>query len=211
MQDHSRTPARALKSLTKIGAAFVVALGLALGAAAPALAHDELIDTRLEVDSSTGELNAIDLIFSNKIMNVGTEIIVTDEDGTSVVSGAPEISGPSVRQALEAPLPVGAYQAVWRVVSSDGHPIQGSTYFEVLESGNAELFALGEDDPRFSKNNHENEGSAAEQPENDATDTDAAQGSGSLPVGGWIAIAAVLVVGVGAGLFFAMRKRTHGN
>lgn len=211
MHDRSRTPARALKWFTRIGAATLAALGLALGVASPALAHDELLNTGFEYHNSTGEFDALTLLFSNSIMEVGTEILVTDQNGASVASGAPELSGPSVRQALNAPLTVGAYQAVWRVVSSDGHPIQGSTFFEVTDEGKAEFIALGADDPRFSKNTNEDEGSATEQPTLDATQTDEEQSSGSFPVGGWIAVAAILVLGVGAGLFFATRKRTQGN
>ena len=64
--------------------------------------------------------------FSNDIMDVGTEIVVTDEAGKNVASGEPEVTGPNVRQPLDAPLAAGSYQATWRVVSSDGHPIEGN-------------------------------------------------------------------------------------
>ncbi len=213
MQHSTRTPIRAVQRIAALGVATLAAIGLTLGAASPALAHDELINTSLEFNNTTGEVSALNLTFSNSIMAVGTEIIVTDEAGTNVSSAEPELSGPTVRQAFDAPLAAGAYQAVWRVVSSDGHPIQGASYFEVAEDGSAELSAIGEDDPRFAEDEHADDGhadsgTASAQAGTETTNTGDAQSEGSsFPVIGWVAIAAVLVLGVGGAVSLSARKR----
>lgn len=189
-----------LQKLAALGAATLAALGLTVGAASPALAHDELINTALEVDSATGELNALAFVFSNDIMQIGTEIIVTDAADKNVATAAPEVSGPNVRQPLDAPLAAGAYNAVWRVVSSDGHPIEGGFVIEVAEDGGAEITATSENDPRFADESEATEGETGEL-------TTAAREQSSFPAGGWIALAAVVVVGVGTIAVFASRGR----
>ena len=209
---------RAVQRIAALGVATMAAIGLTLGAASPVLAHDELIDTAFELDSKTGELVAINLTFNNNIMNLGTEFIVTDTDKNNVSSAEPEISGPKVRQAVDAPLAVGAYQAVWRVVSSDGHPIQGASYFEVAEDGSAELTAIGEDDPRFAEGEHADDEHVGDEHAEHGTESanagaattnaeDVQRGSSAVPVWVWISLVAVLVLGGGGAAMFSSRKR----
>lgn len=209
MQDHTRTPSRALRRIATLGATALAAIGLTLGAASPALAHDELTGQSFTADAD-GTTTGIVLSFSNNIMEVGTEILIEDPDLTDVTEGAPQISGRNVTQAITGPLPKGgAYRVTWRVVSSDGHPIQGIYFFEIAENGSAEITATGETDPRFAETA---EGSEPE-PHHAAESTSEApaetneRGDSSFPAGGWIALAAVLALGIGAGLFLAWRKR----
>lgn len=211
MQHHTHTHARAFQKFAALGVACIAALGLTLGAASPALAHDELLDTGLEFDSATDELNAISLVFSNDIMPVGTEIIVTDGADTNVSSAEPEISGPTVRQALDAPLAVGGYEAVWRVVSSDGHPIQGAFNFQVAEDGTAEIVAEEEIAAEEEEHSHaaDEEDAHAADVSDDTTDmVIATREDSSFPVGGWIALAVVIVVGAGAFIALSKRKKS---
>lgn len=192
-----------LQRLAAIGAATLAAIGLTLAAATPALAHDELIDKGLEVDAATGDLTAINLVFSNDIMPVGTEILVTDDTGADAASADPEISGPNVRQGLDAPLAAGTYRAVWRVVSSDGHPISGEFGFTVEENGGASNSAIIETDPRFAD---DPEGETGESADTSAP-ADAARADSSFPIGGWIALGAVLIVGLGSVAYLTSRGR----
>lgn len=207
MNTNITAPRRALTSIAALGVAALAAIGLTLASASPALAHDELIDSGLEFEGSTGELSAVNLSFSNDIMDVGTEIIVTDEGGADVSSAEPEVSGPTVRQALDAPLPAGAYQVAWRVVSSDGHPIQGGFVFEVAADGSAEITADIEDDPRFADEGEDGEAEHSHEDghSHDEAAADEQQGSG-LPVGAWVAIGAAVVVAIGAGAVLATSR-----
>lgn len=210
MQGTTRTRSRAVQRIAALGVATLASFGLVLGAASPALAHDELLDTTLEFDSTTQELSAITLTFSNNIMEVGTEIVVTDEAGGTVSTAAPEVSGPSVKQPLDAPLTAGSYQTVWRVVSSDGHPIQGVSAFEVNADGSAALTEVAEEAAHEEEHEHSAEEAEAEHDHADAVTTqanDTQDGSDSFPVAGWIAIAVALVLVIGGGAFAVARKR----
>lgn len=206
MKEQTRAPHGAVRRIASLGVAVLAAIGLTLGAAAPALAHDELTG-RTFTNGTDGAVDGVVLSFSNDIMSVGTEIVVTDAAGNSVTKDAPEVVGRDVTQALVTPLKTGAneeYHVIWRVVSSDGHPIQGEYYFAVNESGVAEVTAYTEPDPRVEGE----EGEAHEHAEDEVATTDsAAAEQSSFPVGGWIAIGAVVVLGAAAAVLFATKKR----
>src|SRR5690606_33864819 len=83
-------------------AACGIAIAAVFAAAAPAVAHDELIDTRL-VTAESGEVTAFTLTYSNEIVKIGTEVHVTDAQGADVSQGEPEVSGRDVTQQLVTP------------------------------------------------------------------------------------------------------------
>ncbi|QIK62399.1 hypothetical protein G7068_03610 [Leucobacter viscericola] len=136
------------RRLTTLATAGLIAGAAALGVASPAFAHDELISTNLITNESDGTLESFKISFSNSIIEVGTEIVATAADGSSVTDGAPVISGPDVTQPLKKDLAPGEYSAAWRVVSSDGHPIEGEFKFTVEKDGKPGD-AIIEPDPRF--------------------------------------------------------------
>lgn len=154
---HTRTrpSARPSARLAALAVTAFAAMGLSLGSAAPALAHDELVGSSVEVDVATGAANAITLSFNNDIMDVGTEILVTGPGGSDATDGAPIVAGRDVRQPLAAPLAAGDYDVVWRVVSSDGHPIQGAFALLVSETGEGTLSEAG--DPGEEEHEHGDE------------------------------------------------------
>lgn len=123
----------------------LAAIGLAtaalFGAATPAQAHDQLIDSVIE-QSDSGEATALRLTYNNNVLDVGTEVLITDVNGTDVTKGAPKVSGRDVTTALDAPLSDGSYRAVWRVVSSDGHPIDGGFSFDITDGEASPLRTL---------------------------------------------------------------------
>ena len=191
--------------VTRLSAVALIAGAATFGVAAPALAHDELIGTDLVADSADGSLDSIRLSFSNSIIETGIEMVVTGPDGTNAVDGAPTIAGPDVTQPLIADLPAGTYDAAWRVVSSDGHPIEGAFTFSVAADGSADAsdLAVVEDDPRLAE-----DGSDGEHAEGEAADHEHAEGEehtdgaadaeGGMPVGGVIAISVAAVAAAGA-------------
>lgn len=128
----------------RVAGAFA-ALGLIaaalFGSAAPASAHDQLIDSVVE-ESGAGEATALRLTFSNNVLEVGTEMLVTDEAGNDATGGSAQVSGRDVTVPLNAPLPDGSYRAVWRVVSSDGHPIDGGFSFDISDGAASPLRTL---------------------------------------------------------------------
>jgi methionine-rich copper-binding protein CopC len=118
--------------------AMLLWLALALAVARPAAAHDELISSTPEngavLDTQPGEVT---LTFSATVMDIGATTQVLDGEGADWAAGAPVLSGSQVSIPLRDGMPDGAYQLGWRVVSSDGHPIEGTLKFSVAAGGPA--------------------------------------------------------------------------
>lgn len=218
MHTNTRAP-RALGRVAAIGATALAALGLTLTAASPALAHDELVGQSFTADEQ-GATDALVLHYNNDIMDVGTEIIVVDGLGADATAGAPQVAGRDVTQPLQAPLEPGGYEVAWRVVSSDGHPIQGELHFEVGDDGSAAIVdapaehAHDEDGHDEDQHSHETDEGASGGAEAAADETAANgeapaedEGGSGMPIGAWIAIGIALAVALGVGPFAAKRAR----
>jgi len=98
----------------------------------PASAHSALTSsTPADGAVVTEPLERIDLTFSEAPLaglDAGLRIQVTDADGTDVSTGDVTVSGMTMGKAVD--LENGAYTVLWRYVSPDGHPIDGSYGFE---------------------------------------------------------------------------------
>nr|WP_154921143.1 copper resistance CopC family protein [Microbacterium testaceum] len=130
----SQTPRR--RTLPAVLTTVLLAAAALLVTALPAAAHDELIGTDPASDAVLETLpEQITLSYSADVLtDAGATVIeVTDAAGTSLTDGAPEVSGSEVTQALAGPAS-GTVTVQWRVVSSDGHPIDGEFAFSVPES-----------------------------------------------------------------------------
>ena len=202
-----------------LGLAALAALGLSLGVASPALAHDELVDRSI-VATDDGRVDGIRLSFSNSIIEVGTEIVVTSADGADITDGTPEVSGPDVVQPLAADLPEGDYDVAWRVVSSDGHPIDGAFVLRVTEPSawQAEEAVIVEPDARIDEGAEGGSAEGADGADHNSADHDHGTGSASDEPGGLstgaiaaISIGAVLVAGGAlAAVLIGQRRRAEG-
>lgn len=96
-----------------------------------AVAHDELISSDPGAGDTLDEApDELVLTFSGQIAEVGAQLQVTGGDGAEVVDGDPEVRGTDLVQPLSDVGP-GDYEVIWRVTSSDGHPISGSFAFTV--------------------------------------------------------------------------------
>lgn len=130
----SQTPRR--RTLPAVLTTVLLAAAALLVPALPAAAHDELTGTDPASDAVLETLpEQITLSYSADVLtDAGATVIeVTDAAGTSLTDGAPEVSGSEVTQALAGPAS-GTVTVQWRVVSSDGHPIDGEFAFSVPES-----------------------------------------------------------------------------
>ena len=196
--------------VTRLSAAALIAGAATFAVAAPAMAHDELIGTELVADTADGSLDSIRLSFSNSIIETGIEMVVTGPDGADVVDGAPSIAGPDVTQPLIDDLPAGTYDAAWRVVSSDGHPIEGAFTFSVAADGSADTAQIAAAEEGAEEDHAEGEAAYHEHAEDEAADhehtegeehADGASDAGSeegMPVGAVIAISVAAVAAAGA-------------
>lgn len=102
------------------------------GVAAPASAHDVLLDSSPQ-DGETVDraLEAITLTFNNEVQDLGSQLVLTDGEGTVVAEEEGAAQGTLVAFEFDEPLANGDYTVAWRVVSSDSHPIEGDLAFTV--------------------------------------------------------------------------------
>jgi methionine-rich copper-binding protein CopC len=117
-----------------VAAAFAaLALSLAgLALATPAWAHDELTGSDPSAGSTLAASPAqLVLTFSAVISTEAgaTEVVMTDAAGTTL-AGDPVVQDNTVTIPLVAEAS-GAVTVLWKVVSSDGHPISGEFGFTV--------------------------------------------------------------------------------
>ena len=109
-------------------------------AGAPAWAHDELIGSSPAAGSEVDALpTEITLTFSGVLLDEAgaTQIVVTDASGADITGGDPVLDGTKVTQPLAATPAPGVVTVVWRVVSSDGHPVSDQFTFTVGAGGAA--------------------------------------------------------------------------
>ncbi|MFC4590760.1 copper resistance CopC family protein [Sphaerisporangium corydalis] len=108
-----------------------------LGLAAPAaLAHDSLKSSSPAKNATVSGLDRIELEFSAHVSF--PVVILHDAAGRRYESGSPRTDGPKVVQDVAATLPPGGYVIAWRIVSSDGHPVEGEIPFTVAGTGGAQ-------------------------------------------------------------------------
>ncbi|MCS6548952.1 copper resistance protein CopC [Curtobacterium flaccumfaciens pv. flaccumfaciens] len=118
---------------TTAAALAIVAAGLlTLVGVLPASAHSALTSsTPADGAVVTEPLESVDLTFSEAPLaglDAGLRIQVTDASGADVARGDVTVSGTTMRRAVD--LDRGRYTVLWRYVSPDGHPIEGTLAFE---------------------------------------------------------------------------------
>lgn len=110
----------------------IVAVLTALLPAAPASAHNQLVETVPEKDAVLqSPPEQVVLEFIERLDPKFTTIVVTDEAKQRVATSEPEISGGRGVVRFTESLAAGTYTVAYRVVSLDGHPVQGSFKFTV--------------------------------------------------------------------------------
>lgn len=101
----------------------------ALAFPASAAAHDVLEKMTPGEGTTVEQLpDTVSMTFSDQPLAIGLQVVVRGPDG-DVASGAPTIEGRTVTQALAPTAPGGDYTVLFRVTSTDGHPISGSWSF----------------------------------------------------------------------------------
>lgn len=132
MPTKTTSPRPFARALVAAATALLLTAG-GLLVASPANAHDELISTDPAADSTVDALpEQLTLVFSGELATDpgATELQVTDAAGASLADGDPVVEGTNVTQTL-AGAASGAITVLWKVVSSDGHPISGEFGFSV--------------------------------------------------------------------------------
>lgn len=121
---------RLIRQLSSALLGAVILAAALLGAVAPASAHDAAESTSPASGATVAAPpEQVSVTFNKNPLALGSQILVNDAAGTNWSDGAVEIVDNVASQKLKAGAPAGAYTVVWRVVSSDSHPIEGSFTF----------------------------------------------------------------------------------
>lgn len=99
--------------------------------AAPASAHAQLLGSDPKADSTVGApLTEITLLFNDLVRGDYSTVVLTGPDGRRHGAGQPRAVDKRVHLPI-SPLRSGGYRVAYRVVSADGHPIEGQFRFTV--------------------------------------------------------------------------------
>jgi len=197
-----RVPARPALLAALLGT--MLAALLVLGA--PAQAHDTLLESD-PADGATLETSpeAITLTYSADILDVSPLVRITDESGEQIAEITPSVDGPVATAPLEEPLPAGESTIQWRVVSSDGHPIEGTFTVTVEQDAAADpTEAPAEEQP--TEESAPAETTAADEETQPAAAEDAEdEGGSSMAL--ILVVLGVIVVGAVVAVLVTLRRR----
>lgn len=118
--------------LRRLLLALTLGTALLLGTASAAQAHAELVTSAPAPGQSVDELATLTFDFTEPVQLLPASLQLLDADGEPVnVFPSVRVVGDSVTATFDPPLPAGAYFAVWRVISLDSHPVEGTLPFGV--------------------------------------------------------------------------------
>ena len=128
-----------VRRISGLIAACVLAMGTVLLGALPAGAHAELEDTSPKDGATlTTAPQELSFKFGEDLIDDGNAITLTPAGTDERLSLAdPEVDGPTISVAWPDVAPAGEFTAAYRVVSVDGHPVEGSITFTVEQATGA--------------------------------------------------------------------------
>ncbi|GGP14802.1 copper resistance protein CopC [Nonomuraea glycinis] len=183
-------------------AAAILAALFVLATAAPALAHDALKSSDPAKDATVKTLDEVTLEFTGSVRM--PFVIVRGAGEAQFQAGKPDLDGPVVTQKLKGELSDGKYVIAYRVVSSDGHPIEGEIPFTVKGATPSQSpTAASPEATESAAPAASPEASPAQAPaepvaaENEATT--------SFPI--WLLVVVGALVGIGVGFLLSARKK----
>ena len=111
----------------------VVLLGLATPAA---MAHSELVSSNPSASTSIKELpQQIELEFNEELLNLGSgnSISIMSPSGEDLGMGETSTDGAKITRLLNTASETGTFEVKFRVASADGHVLNGSYTFNLIE------------------------------------------------------------------------------
>ncbi|MGC4759106.1 copper resistance CopC family protein [Micromonospora trifolii] len=118
----------------RLGAAVLAVLVAVLIPASPAWAHNSLKTATPARDATLSSAPAeVTLEFMQRLDPAFTTIVLTDAAKRKLPTSDPVVTGAKSTVQVTDTLPNGTYTVAYRVVSVDGHPVQGSYPFTVAD------------------------------------------------------------------------------
>ena len=111
----------------------VVLFGLATPAA---MAHSELVSSNPSASTSIKELpQQIELEFNEELLNLGSgnSISIMSPSGEDLGMGETSTDGAKITRLLNTASETGTFEVKFRVASADGHVLNGSYTFNLIE------------------------------------------------------------------------------
>jgi copper resistance protein C len=132
VQSSVMTGPRSCPLVVRLGAAALAVVVAILVPAGPAWAHNTLRSAAPVQESTVSSApTEIVLQFAQELDPAFATIVLTDAARRKVPTGDAVVSGAKGSVQVIEPLPSGTYTVAYRVVSTDGHPAQGSYPFTV--------------------------------------------------------------------------------
>ncbi|MGC4796396.1 copper resistance CopC family protein [Micromonospora saelicesensis] len=118
----------------RLGAAVLAVLVAVLIPGSPAWAHNSLRTATPARDATVPSApTEVTLEFMQRLDPAFTTIVLTDAAKRKLPTGEPVVTGAKSTVQVTGTLPNGTYTVAYRVVSVDGHPVQGSYPFTVAD------------------------------------------------------------------------------
>ena len=196
-----------VRLLSRLVGALLITVGISVGFAGSASAHDVLISSN-PADNATVQVapTTVSFTFDQPIQNFDPVVSLVGPDGKQYATGSPQISGNVITGTVGAG-PAGTYTAAYRIVSADGHPVTGQIHFTLAgdEGVPASGVAVSDAPASGSEPSGDAESTAAVSasagPTSGAAATGAAAGSsGGLSAWLWIGLIVAALVIVTAGI-----------
>lgn len=195
-----------------VGLLAAVLMPMAVPTLLPAAsAHDTLISSSPATGESLEQApEALELTYSDEVLNLSPVVRLTTSAGEEIFTETPAVSGNTATIDLP-PLPADDYQVLWRVVSSDGHPIEGTVDFTVTVGAEPTATAdSGAEEPKES----EEPTAGTDEPSTEDTaaePAEAQQSEGGLPLGMILGGLALLLLLAAIGAIIVRLRRSPGH
>ncbi len=183
--------------------------------AGPAQAHSDLRSSDPDDGATlTTAPAAVSFTFNEPLLAEGNAITVTEvATGQRLAVGATEVDVQTATASWPESSPAGEFRAAYRVVSADGHPIDGTITFTVAQAAGSGA-AAGRSQPRHRARSRGADGSPGPSGSTDATDTaspvpadEPDDDGGSSLLALLVALGLAIALGAGAGTWFMRRTR----
>jgi methionine-rich copper-binding protein CopC len=121
-------------SIRNVFSTTATAIGFAILSVGPAFAHAELIGSSPAENSSVTEITEVSITANEDLLDIGKNaegfvIAVSDDEGAYYGDGCVLVEGATASMDVALSLR-GTYTVAYRVVSNDGHPVEGTFTFD---------------------------------------------------------------------------------
>lgn len=198
----------------------VVALTLlaTVGLVGTASAHATLIGSD-PADGATLQAapTTVTLTFDDSLEDFEPLVTVTGPDGSQFQSGEATIDGAILRSAVRPLTTAGGYTIAYRVVSDDGHPVEGQVRFDLAVPAPASVVVTTSSTaspaatPSGSATPSDSATPSVAGPVTSSADTAASSSSTGWSAWQWLTVALVAILAFGASMIIRRRLAARGQ